>query len=78
MRNKPDDRSDNVEKIQRNISNTIQNIHRAEEMIEITDDDKTRQTLIEKNERRDEALNSLRKEIKDEAIAREVGITSKR
>ena len=73
MKNKPDDRRDNVDKIQCNISNTIQNIHKAEEMIEITDDEKTREDLMAKNERRDEALNAMRKEIKDEAIAKENG-----
>ncbi|WP_027631497.1 small acid-soluble spore protein Tlp [Clostridium hydrogeniformans] len=73
MKNKPDDRRDNVDKIQCNISNTIQNIHKAEEMIEITDDEKTREDLMAKNERRDEALNAMRKEIKDEAMAKENG-----
>ncbi|SFB02150.1 small acid-soluble spore protein Tlp [Clostridium frigidicarnis] len=68
MKHNQDDRRDNVDKIQDNISNTIQNIHLAEEMIEKTDDEKNREELIEKNERREEALNSMRKEIKEEAI----------
>ena len=34
MKPNPDDRRDNVEKLQVNISNTIENMHRAEEMIE--------------------------------------------
>ena len=68
MENKPDDRRDNVDRIQDNISSTIQNIHRAEEMISKTDDEKMKATLTEKNERRDEALNDMRKEIRDEAI----------
>ena len=33
MRNKPDDRRDNVDKIQYNIDKTIENCHRANEMI---------------------------------------------
>ena len=67
MKNKPDDRSDNVEKIQYNIDKNIENTRRAEEMIEITDDEKTKQALTEKNERRQHSLESLRREIKDEA-----------
>lgn len=73
MENKPDDRRDNVDRIQDNISSTIQNIHRAEEMISKTDDEKMKATLTEKNERRDEALNDMRKEIRDEAIDKQNG-----
>lgn len=68
MKNKPDDRRNNVDRIQYNIDKTIQNCERADEMISITDDEKTKKTLSEKNERREDALNSMRKEIKDEAI----------
>jgi len=68
-----DDRRDNVDRIQHNISNTIENIHLAEEMIEKTDDEKTKKELAEKNERREEALNSLRTEIRDEAIDKQNG-----
>lgn len=71
MKNKPDDRSDNVDRIQHNISNTIENIRLAEEVIEETDDDRMKRDLEEKNERRQEALSSLRKEIRDEAINQE-------
>lgn len=67
MKPNPDDRSDNVENIQRNINYTISNIRKANEMIEKTSDEKTRRELIAKNERREEALNSMRREIKDEA-----------
>ena len=45
MKNKPDDRRDNVDKIQRNIDNSI----------EKTDDEKIIKPLEEKNERRKEA-----------------------
>ncbi|ABS33157.1 small acid-soluble spore protein Tlp [Clostridium botulinum] len=67
MKNKPDDRRDNVDKIQYNITKTIQNCELADEMIAKTDDEKTKKTLIEKNERRREALDGMREEIKDEA-----------
>ncbi|MEG1001856.1 small acid-soluble spore protein Tlp [Clostridium sp.] len=73
MKNKPDDRRDNVDRIQNNISNTIENIHLAEEMIEVTDDEKMKETLKEKNNRRSEALNGMRKEIKEEALDKENG-----
>lgn len=71
LKRKPDDRSDNVERIQRNINNTMRNIRAADEMINNTSDDKMREELIEKNERRQDALEGLRREIKDEADYRE-------
>lgn len=73
MKNKPDDRRDNVDRIQHNISNTIQNIELADEMIEKTDDEKAKKTMTEKNERREDALNAMREEIKDEAIDKRNG-----
>lgn len=73
MKNKPDDRRDNVDRIQNNIDNTVENIHRAEEMIEITDNEKTKRELANKNERREEALDSMISEIKDEAADKKNG-----
>jgi len=70
---KPDDRKDNVEKIQRNINNTIRNMELADEMIEKTDDPKMKDALEEKNERRRMSLDAMRSEIRDEAKARERG-----
>ena len=64
---KPDDRSDNVEKIQKNIDETTQNMELAEEMISKTSDEKMKKSLEAKNERRAQALDGLRHEIKDEA-----------
>lgn len=72
-RPKPDDRSDNVEKIQKNINHTIENIEAAEDMMRKTDNPQTKQQLQAKNERRREALEGFRKEIRDEAKAREEG-----
>ena len=40
MKNKPDDRSNNADRIQHNISNTIENFHLTKEAIEETDDQK--------------------------------------
>lgn len=73
MKSKPDDRRDNVEKIQYNIDKTIQNYNLAEEMIAKTDDVNTKSSLEEKNERRLEALDGMRSEIKDEALDKERG-----
>lgn len=73
MKNKPDDRRDNIDRIQCNISDTIRNIHRAEEMIGKTDDENTKRELSEKNDRREQSLDALRREIKDEAIDKENG-----
>ncbi len=68
---KPDDRRDNVDKIQFNINHTITNHRQAEEMIEESDDPKLKKDLKEKNKRREESLKSMREEIRDEAIAKE-------
>ena len=73
MKNKPDDRTDNVDRIQYNIDKTIQNCELADEMISKTDDEKMKQTLTEKNERREEALNAMKNEIRDEAIDKKNG-----
>jgi small acid-soluble spore protein (thioredoxin-like protein) len=73
MKNKPDDRRDNVDNIQFNIDMTNQNIRLAEEMIDKTDDEKMKNTLVEKNERRRESLKSMRSEIRDEANDKENG-----
>lgn len=64
---KPDDRSDNVDKIQFNINHTIRNMEAADELIEKTDDIKMKKDLEEKNDRRRTALNGMREEIRDEA-----------
>ncbi|MGI5907156.1 MAG: small acid-soluble spore protein Tlp [Christensenellales bacterium] len=71
MKRNPDDRSDNVERIQKNIDNTIRNMELAEEIIEKTSDRKMKKELSEKNERRRDALNGLRSEIRDEAAESE-------
>lgn len=73
MKRKADDRSDNVEKIQRNITNTIRNIELTEEAISQSDSPAMMKNLERKNERREEALNSMRVEIQDEAQDREQG-----
>jgi small acid-soluble spore protein (thioredoxin-like protein) len=63
---KPDDRSDNVEKLQSMIHDTIENIEAAEESLAFTDSETQRQQIKAKNERRRESIESYRAEIKDE------------
>lgn len=72
-KNKPDDRRDNVDKIEYNIGKTIQNMELADELIAITDDPKTKEELTQKNDRREAALKGMREEIKDEAKAKKRG-----
>jgi len=67
---KPDDRSDNVEKLQDAVQNTIENLEESEHYLdehaaELSPEESD--TLNEKNERRREAISSLRGEIQDEA-----------
>lgn len=67
---KPDDRSDNLEKIQRNIGNTIKNFREnerylAEHAEEISSQE--RQQLTAKNRKRLSAIEGFREEAKDEA-----------
>jgi small acid-soluble spore protein (thioredoxin-like protein) len=70
---KPDDRRDNVNKIQSNINNTIVNYRKTEELINNVDDDKQKRELEEKNERREQSLKNMKREIKDEAIDKRNG-----
>lgn len=64
---KPDDRSDNVEKLQEMVQNTIGNMRKAEETMMLTDDDDNRAKIATKNERRRESIHAMREEISDEA-----------
>ncbi|NRD79605.1 small acid-soluble spore protein Tlp [Bacillus sp. BRMEA1] len=64
---KPDDRSDNVEKLQSMIHHTIENMEAAEESLRYTDSEEQRQQIEAKNDRRRESIDSFRSEIKDEA-----------
>lgn len=64
---KPDDRRDNVKKIQKHIDNTVKNMEMAEDMMRLTDNEQTYDELKAKNERRAKALDAMRSEIKDEA-----------
>jgi small acid-soluble spore protein (thioredoxin-like protein) len=67
MKHNPDDRRDNVDKIQQSIDNTIENIESTRDVMSRTDSKKTKKSLQEKNRRREEALDGFRQEIRDEA-----------
>lgn len=61
----PDDRSDNVEKLQEMIVNTDDNIRKAEQTMQnLSGEDRAR--VEAKNERRRESIEAMRAEIKDE------------
>ncbi|AVQ99146.1 small acid-soluble spore protein Tlp [Oceanobacillus sp. M65] len=62
---KPDDRSDNVEKLQDMVQDTIQNIEKSHETMRFTDGEE-KQAIETKNKRREEAIDAMRNEIKDE------------
>ncbi|HHW38620.1 MAG TPA: small acid-soluble spore protein Tlp [Bacillales bacterium] len=69
---KPDDRSDNVERLQDMVQNTIENIEAAHETMQFASPEE-RTKIEEKNKRREESIADMREEIKDEAAARENG-----
>ena len=69
----PDDRKDNVEKIQEHIDNTIHNIELADDIISNTSDNKLKKELQDKNDRREKAVDSMKNEMRGEAWARENG-----
>lgn len=65
----PDDRSDNVEKLQEMIVNTDDNIRKAEATMDnLSGEELSR--VEAKNERRRESIEAMRAEIKDENSAR--------
>ncbi|NLJ81475.1 MAG: small acid-soluble spore protein Tlp [Firmicutes bacterium] len=65
-RPKPDDRSDNEEKLQEQVVNTIENLEESHETLQMDLPEEQRQALLEKNKRRREAIAGKRKEIQDE------------
>jgi small acid-soluble spore protein (thioredoxin-like protein) len=69
---KPDNRADNVEKLQRNVQNTIENLRESEEYLAEHADEISSTELndiVEKNANRRESIAGFRSEIKDEARA---------
>jgi small acid-soluble spore protein (thioredoxin-like protein) len=70
-----DDRSDNVERLQSMVQNTIENIEEAQDTLQFASSEE-RELIEAKNLRREESINAMREEIKDEAQARENGYRS--
>ena len=67
---KPDDRSDNVEKLQEHIEHTFENLDDAEDYLAAHEEDmrSEQEAAIEaKNRRRRQAIEGFRDEIEDEA-----------
>lgn len=63
---KPDDRSDNAEKLQSMIHDTLENIEAAEDSLQFTSSETQIKQIEEKNQRRRESIEAYRSEIKDE------------
>lgn len=68
----PDDRSDNVEKLQTMVQNTMKNIEEAEEAVACSNEEE-RQRIQQKNHNREVSIEAMRSEIKDESEARQNG-----
>ncbi|MGM8365046.1 small acid-soluble spore protein Tlp [Virgibacillus sp. W0181] len=64
-RAKPDDRSDNAEKLQSMVQNTLENMDEAKESMEFASEEQ-KQQIKSKNKRREESIEGMRAEIKDE------------
>ncbi|GAE35734.1 small acid-soluble spore protein Tlp [Halalkalibacter akibai] len=71
---KPDNRNDNVEKLQQMKKNTEHNIEAAEESLVHTEmKDEQKQSIKQKNQRRVESIRGFEAEIADEMQARKNG-----
>ena len=67
---KPDNRSDNVEHLQESIQNTMGNLREAKDFLKAHRDEmrsSDREAIENKNERRIQAIQGFREEIRDEA-----------
>lgn len=71
-RPKPDDRSDNVERLQDMVQNTNENIEKSHETMQFASSEE-RAKIEAKNKRREESIEGMREEIQDEARNREKG-----
>lgn len=67
---KPDDRSDNVEKLQEMVQNTIDNLEESEEYLDEHAEEiapQEAEAIRENNENRRQSIQGFRSEIRDEA-----------
>ena len=72
QKSNPDDRSDNVEKLEGMVQNKIGNLDKAEGMLANASVDE-KEMIQQKNKRREAAIQSFKEEIQDEASDRENG-----
>lgn len=63
---KPDDRSDNVEKLQHMVQDTLENMEEADETMEFSSGEE-KENIKAKNQRREQAVEGMRQEISDES-----------
>ncbi|TLS36763.1 small acid-soluble spore protein Tlp [Pseudalkalibacillus caeni] len=59
--------NEKVEKLQHIIENTVENKREAEQSLQFTDSEVQHQQVEAKNDRREDSLQELRSEVKDEA-----------
>lgn len=69
---KPDDRSNNVERIRDIVKNTEEKLHEAEISLEFADPMQS-EMIKEKNKRRQKSIEALKEEMQDEMAARKRG-----
>ncbi len=67
MKANPDDRRDNAAKLQQMVQDTIENKRDAEASLEFTDSAEQKKQIEAKNHRREESIEAMRNEIKDES-----------
>ncbi|HHU61200.1 MAG: small acid-soluble spore protein Tlp [Bacillota bacterium] len=63
---KPDDRSDNVEKLREQVVNTIENIEASHDTLQMDLSEDQKEDIRAKNRRRERAIADKREEIQDE------------
>ncbi|WP_036833412.1 small acid-soluble spore protein Tlp [Pontibacillus litoralis] len=66
----PDDRSDNVSKLTEAVQNTIDNMEAAHDSMRFASEEE-KVNIQAKNERREQSLEAMRQEIRDEAAFQE-------
>lgn len=67
---KPDDRSDNIDKLEENIGQTLDNMDDARDYLKAHSEElseEQKRQIREKNRRREESIEGFRSEIRDEA-----------
>jgi len=62
----PDNRQNEEERVKTKINKTMHNSEVADEILEKTNDDILKKNLIEKNSRRQDAVNKMKEEIKED------------